>query len=400
MKHFLKLLDCTTEEIYELLDLAATMKQYVKEGKEHHFLKGKTLGMIFEKSSTRTRISFETGMYQLGGHALFISARDSQIGRGEPTQDTARVMSRMLDGIMIRTFEQKEVEMLAEYGSIPIINGLTDLCHPCQVMADLLTIREHKGKLEGLTMCYIGDGNNMANSLSNSEGTRRSFIANVSHELKTPLAVIQNYGTMLQQPGLSEEKRLEYAKAVTDASRRLAHLITNILKLNKLENQQIFPQAETYDLGEQLCQCLLTFENAWEEKGLDIQTDIQENVLVEADSELLSLVWNNLFSNAVKFTEPGGTLSLTLEVQEDLAVVRVGDTGCGIPPEVGRHIFEKFYQGDTSHATQGNGLGLALVKRVMDIVGGDISVESQVGVGSVFTVKLRRKRDGLEETAP
>lgn len=241
--------------------------------------------------------------------------------------------------------------------------------------------------------------NNMANSLSNSEGTRRSFIANVSHELKTPLAVIQNYGTMLQQPGLSEEKCLEYAKAVTDASRRLANLITNILKLNKLENQQIFPQAETYDLGEQLCQCLLAFENAWEEKGLDIQTDIQEDVLVEADSELLSLVWNNLFSNAVKFTEPGGTLSLTLEVQEDLAVVRVGDTGCGIPPEVGRHIFEKFYQGDTSHATQGNGLGLALVKRVMDIVGGDISVESQVGVGSVFTVKLRRKRDGLEETA-
>ena len=165
MKHFLKLLDVTTEEIYELLDLAATMKQYVKEGKEHHFLKGKTLGMIFEKSSTRTRISFETGMYQLGGHALFISAKDSQIGRGEPTQDTARVMSRMLDGIMIRTFEQKEVEMLAEYGSIPVINGLTDFCHPCQVMADLLTIREHKGTLEGLTMCYIGDGNNMANSL-------------------------------------------------------------------------------------------------------------------------------------------------------------------------------------------------------------------------------------------
>ena len=165
MKHFLKLLDVTTEEIYELLDLAATMKQYVKEGKEHHFLKGKTLGMIFEKSSTRTRISFETGMFQLGGHALFISAKDSQIGRGEPTQDTARVMSRMLDGIMIRTFEQSEVEMLAEYGSIPVINGLTDFCHPCQVMADLLTIREHKGKLEGLTMCYIGDGNNMSQSL-------------------------------------------------------------------------------------------------------------------------------------------------------------------------------------------------------------------------------------------
>ncbi len=150
MKHFLKLLDCTKEEITELLDLADRLKQYVKEGKEHHFLKGKTLGMIFEKSSTRTRVSFETGMYQLGGHALFISSRDSQIGRGEPTQDTARVLSRMLDGIMIRTFEQKEVEMLAEYGSIPVINGLTDFCHPCQVMADLQTIREHKGRLEGL----------------------------------------------------------------------------------------------------------------------------------------------------------------------------------------------------------------------------------------------------------
>lgn len=165
MKHFLKLLDCTKEEIIELLDLADQLKKYVKEGKEHHFLKGKTLGMIFEKSSTRTRVSFETGMYQLGGHALFISSKDAQIGRGEPTQDTARVLSRYVDGIMIRTFEQEEVETLAKYGSIPIINGLTDLCHPCQVMADLQTIREHKGKLEGLRMCYIGDGNNMANSL-------------------------------------------------------------------------------------------------------------------------------------------------------------------------------------------------------------------------------------------
>lgn len=165
MKHFLKLLDCTTEEIIELLDLADQLKKYVKEGKEHHFLKGKTLGMIFEKSSTRTRVSFETGMYQLGGHALFISSKDAQIGRGEPTEDTARVLSRYLNGIMIRTYEQNEVETLAKYGSIPIINGLTDFCHPCQVMADLQTIREHKGKLEGLKMCYIGDGNNMANSL-------------------------------------------------------------------------------------------------------------------------------------------------------------------------------------------------------------------------------------------
>jgi len=165
MKHFLKLLDYTSDEIVALLDLADELKGYQKEGKEHHLLKGKTLGMIFEKSSTRTRVSFETGMYQLGGHALFISSKDSQVGRGEPTQDTARVLSRYLDGIMIRTFDQETVEMLAQYGSVPIINGLTDLYHPCQVMADLQTIREHKGKLAGLTLCYIGDGNNMANSL-------------------------------------------------------------------------------------------------------------------------------------------------------------------------------------------------------------------------------------------
>ena len=165
MKHFLKLLDCSKEEILELLDLADQLKQENKQGIEHHILKGKTLGMIFEKSSTRTRVSFETGMYQLGGHALFISSKDAQIGRDEPTEDTARVLSRYLNGIMIRTFAQEEVETLAKYGSIPIINGLTDFCHPCQVMADLQTIREHKGKLEGLKMCYIGDGNNMANSL-------------------------------------------------------------------------------------------------------------------------------------------------------------------------------------------------------------------------------------------
>jgi ornithine carbamoyltransferase len=158
-------LDVTTEEIYELLDLAAVMKKYVKEGKEHHFLKGKTLGMIFEKSSTRTRVSFEVGMYDLGGTALFLSSRDLQIGRGEPVQDTARVLSRYLDGIMIRTFAQSEVEDLAKYGSIPIINGLTDYCHPCQVLADLMTIREHKGVLKGKKLCYIGDGNNMTNSL-------------------------------------------------------------------------------------------------------------------------------------------------------------------------------------------------------------------------------------------
>lgn len=165
MGHLLKLLDWSREEILEVLNLADQLKYENKHGIEHYHLKGKTLGMIFSKSSTRTRVSFEVGMSQLGGHALFLSSRDLQIGRGEPVQDTARVLSRYLDGIMIRTFEQKEVEDLAAYGSIPIINGLTDFCHPCQILADLMTIREYKGGFEGLKMCFIGDGNNMMNSL-------------------------------------------------------------------------------------------------------------------------------------------------------------------------------------------------------------------------------------------
>ena len=165
MKHLLKMLDLSTDEILDILTLADQLKYELKHGIPHPHLKGKTLGMIFQKASTRTRVSFETGMYQLGGYPLFLSSNDLQIGRGEPVQDTARVLSRYLDGIMIRTFEQKEVEDLAEYGSIPIINGLTDFCHPCQVLADLMTIREFKGSFAGLKMCFIGDGNNMANSL-------------------------------------------------------------------------------------------------------------------------------------------------------------------------------------------------------------------------------------------
>ena len=231
--------------------------------------------------------------------------------------------------------------------------------------------------------------NRMVQELSGMETLRTDFIANVSHELKTPLAVIQNYGTMLQQPNLSDEDRKDYARTVTNASQRLASLITNILKLNKLENQQIYPKKEHFDLGEQLCECLLGFENAWEAKKLEIETEIEDGVNVESDPELLSLVWNNLFSNAIKFTEGGGTVGLKLHTENGHAVVEVSDTGCGISPEVGAHIFEKFYQGDTSHATQGNGLGLALVKRVVDIIGGEISVSSELGKGSTFTVRIK-----------
>ena len=231
--------------------------------------------------------------------------------------------------------------------------------------------------------------NRMVQELFGMETLRTDFIANVSHEMKTPLAVIQNYGTMLQQPNLSDEDRKDYARTVTNASQRLASLITNILKLNKLENQQIYPKKEHFDLGEQLCECLLGFENAWEAKKLEIETEIEDGVNVESDPELLSLVWNNLFSNAIKFTEEGGTVGLKLHTENGHAVVEVSDTGCGISPEVGAHIFEKFYQGDTSHATQGNGLGLALVKRVVDIIGGEISVSSELGKGSTFTVRIK-----------
>lgn len=236
----------------------------------------------------------------------------------------------------------------------------------------------------------IENFNKMAEELSGVETLRSDFIANVSHELKTPLAVIQNYGTMLQNPGLPEEKRVEYAKTITDSTRRLSDLITNILKLNKLENQQMFPESKVYDLGAQLCECLLGFEDIWEKKELEIDTDIDEGVSVKADQELLTLVWNNLFSNAVKFTEAGGKITVSLKEEKGTAVVAVSDTGRGIPAEIGRHIFEKFYQGDKSHATQGNGLGLALVKRVIDIMGGEISVDSTPGKGSTFTVRLEK----------
>ncbi len=232
--------------------------------------------------------------------------------------------------------------------------------------------------------------NKICSELSGVETLRTDFIANVSHELKTPLAVIHNYGIMLSQHNLPEEERIEYANAITNSSRNLANLITNILKLNKLENQQIFPKAVSYDLSEQLCECLLSFESVWMDKGIEIDSDIEGDVFVNADSELLTLVWNNLFSNAFKFTDNGGKVFVGMKSDNEFAIVEITDTGCGIAPETGRHIFEKFYQGDTSHAVQGNGLGLALVKRVIDITGGEIFVSSEVGKGSTFTVKIRR----------
>ena len=247
-------------------------------------------------------------------------------------------------------------------------------------------IFEAAGDFDEIIRCF----NKMAEELSGVETLRTDFIANVSHELKTPLAVMQNYGALLCEPNLSEEKRLEYANAIGVQSRRLADLITNILKLNKLENQKIYPKKAKFNLSEQLCECLLNFESTWEKKNIEIKTDIEEEVFIRSDAELLTLVWNNLFSNALKFTEPKGTVSLSLKTDGGFAVVKVSDTGCGISPETGKHIFEKFYQGDTSHAAQGNGLGLALVRQVIDIVGAEVAVKSEVGKGSTFTVRIKR----------
>ena len=237
--------------------------------------------------------------------------------------------------------------------------------------------------------------NKMAEELSSVETLRTDFIANVSHEMKTPLAVIENYGKLLQEPALPEEKRLEYAKAISGASRRLADMMTNILKLNRLENQNIYPKTEKYELGEQLCECLLQYEGEWERRNIEIETELCEGVFISGDRELMSLVWNNLFSNAFKFTDDGGKVKLTLSADEKYATVKVSDTGCGMSSEVGAHIFEKFYQADGSRATQGNGLGLALVKRVIDIMQAEISVESVLGEGTSFTVKIRRDTNGF-----
>ncbi|BFK87593.1 ornithine carbamoyltransferase [Pseudoflavonifractor gallinarum] len=201
MKDLLKLLDLSKEEIIHILNVGDQMKYNQKHGLTHNYLQGKTLAMIFEKNSTRTRVSFETGMYQLGGHALFLSSKESQIGRGEPVEDTARVLSRYCDGIMIRTYSQEEVEKLAEYADIPVINGLTDFAHPCQVLADLMTIREHQSKLEGLNMCFIGDGNNMVNSL---------IVGCLKVGMNVSVACPEGYDP---HPDV-----MEFAKSVTDAT--------------------------------------------------------------------------------------------------------------------------------------------------------------------------------------
>lgn len=232
------------------------------------------------------------------------------------------------------------------------------------------------------------DFNKMAEELDGNATMKNDFIADVSHEFKTPLSVIQNYATMIQEPELDEEKKQEYARVLCDTSKNLSELVSNILKLNKLENQQIFPEKKPFNLSEQLCECMLVYEAQFEKKKLEIELELDENLIIKADYDLLMHVWHNLFSNAIKFNCEEGKIFLKLERQANLAVVKVRDTGCGMTEETSKHIFEKFYQGDTSRSTQGNGLGLALVKRVIDITGGDIQVQSEVGKGTEFIVFL------------
>lgn len=235
--------------------------------------------------------------------------------------------------------------------------------------------------------------NKMAEELDGVESLRGDFVANVSHELKTPPALIQNYVTLLMNKNLSDDKREEYLTAIKKTSEKMAETVMNILRLTKLENQQIYPRAERFNLSEQVCECLLNYENVWEKKEIGIETEIEDDIYVSLDSELAEIVWNNLFSNAFKFTEDGGSVFVGVKKVGRDVFVSVKDTGCGMTQEVGRHIFEKFYQGDRSHSEKGNGLGLAIVKRALDIMHGEITVESTVGSGSCFTVRLERCDD-------
>lgn len=234
----------------------------------------------------------------------------------------------------------------------------------------------------------VEDLNRLAEELSGIETLRNDFVANVSHELKTPLSVLQNFGALLEEPDLPEETRIEYAKSIKRVTKHLSELITNILKLNKLEAQKLYPALKNCNLSEMLCECLVVFEGEWETKNIEIETDIDDDVFFDTDPEMLKLVWTNLFSNAIKFTPDGGRVSVSLKKSSDSVSVSVSDTGCGMNENTMKHIFEKFYQGDTSHSAKGNGLGLALVKRVIDMLGGQITVESAPGVGSTFTVIL------------
>lgn len=243
------------------------------------------------------------------------------------------------------------------------------------------------GKKDEFEVLYE-DFNSMTEELASTEMLKKDFVSNVSHELKTPIAVIQNYATILQSGSLTEEEKKEYIDKIGNASVQLAGLITNILQISRLENQKVAVNRSSYNLSEQLCRCALGFEQIWEDKNIELETNLDQEIVLFNDESLLDIVWNNLLGNALKFTEPGGKVSIEARKEETAAIVRITDTGCGIDLQAQKHIFDKFYQEDTSHATKGNGLGLAMVKEIVDLVGGEIYVGSEQGKGSCFTVKI------------
>lgn len=251
-----------------------------------------------------------------------------------------------------------------------------------------LNIRHEWGKFDDFDLVYENI-NAMAQELSKTEILRSDFVANVSHEIKTPLAVIRNYASLLSQEEISPEKRKEYIQTLKSSEERLTRLVTNILKLNKLEHQKLTPESKRFNLSEKLVELIINSSEAIDNKGIELETDIPDNVFISSDASLCDIIFSNLLSNAIKFTPSGGKISVRLYRAQKAAFISFVDTGCGMTPQTGEHIFEKFYQGDTSHSQEGNGLGLAMVKRAIDLLGGNISVESQLGKGSAFTVKLR-----------
>lgn len=232
------------------------------------------------------------------------------------------------------------------------------------------------------------DFNTMVSELESTEILKKDFVSNISHELKTPLSVIQNLSAMLKSDGLTDQERKEYANKIYEATKHLSSLVTNILQLSRLENQKVVVNKKNYNLSEQLCRCIINYEQVWESKNIEINTDFDQNLEIYSDESLLEIVWNNLLSNAVKFTPENGKINISIKKENSCAVVKVEDNGCGMSEHDLKHIFDKFYQADTSHATKGNGLGLALVKEIINLVKGTILVKSEIGKGSQFTISL------------